>query len=148
MGGSMSAETLMQVPATHTPDGRKITEVAVGVAQRPEGKPYAGYWEFPGGKLEAGESVEAALTRELKEELDITLRTCVPWHTIEHDYPHAYVRLHFCKVTAWEGTLRALEEQDFAWQTLPITVDPVLPATLPVFEWMRAESAAAPAQSN
>ncbi|NYS08399.1 NUDIX domain-containing protein [Ralstonia pickettii] len=152
MDGSMSTDNLTQMPPTHTPDGRKITEVAVGVlvqpdgqfllAQRPEGKPYAGYWEFPGGKLEAGESVEAALTRELKEELDVTLRTCVPWHTIEHDYPHAYVRLHFCKVTAWDGTLRALEGQDFAWQTLPISVDPVLPATLPVFEWMREEATA------
>lgn len=152
MGASMSTDNLTQVPPTHTPDGRKITEVAVGVlvqpdgcfllAQRPEGKPYAGYWEFPGGKLEAGESVEAALTRELKEELDITLRTCEPWRTIEHDYPHAYVRLHFCKVTAWEGTLRALEGQDFAWQTLPISVEPVLPATLPVLEWMREEATA------
>ncbi|MCD9230061.1 NUDIX domain-containing protein [Ralstonia pseudosolanacearum] len=152
MGGSMSADTITQASVTHTPDGRKITEVAVGVlvqpdgrfllAQRPEGKPYAGYWEFPGGKLESGESVEAALTRELKEELDITLRACERWHTIEHDYPHAYVRLHFCKVTAWDGALRALEGQDFAWQTLPISVDPVLPATLPVFEWMRVEAGA------
>ena len=152
MGDNMSADTITQAPATHTPDGRKITEVAVGVlvqpdgrfllAQRPEGKPYAGYWEFPGGKLEAGESVETALTRELKEELDITLSACERWHIIEHDYPHAYVRLHFCKVTAWDGTLRALEGQDCAWQTLPVSVDPVLPATLPVFEWMRAEAGA------
>ena len=63
----------------------------------------------------------------------------VVMRVVEHDYPHAYVRLHFCKVTAWDGTLRALEGQDFAWQTLPISVDPVLPATLPVFEWMREE---------
>lgn len=77
-----------------------------------------------------------------KEELDITLRACERWHIIEHDYPHAYVRLHFCKVTAWDGALRALEGQDFAWQTLPISVDPVLPATLPVFEWMRVEAGA------
>ena len=90
-----------------------MTEVAVGVlmqpdgryllAQRPEGKPYEGYWEFPGGKMEAGESVEAALARELHEELGIDVTACERWRTLEHDYPHAYVRLYFCKVTHWSG---------------------------------------------
>ena len=93
--------------------GRQVTEVAVGVlvqpdgryllAQRPAGKPYEGYWEFPGGKLEAGESVEAALARELHEELGIDVKASHLWHTLEHDYPHAYVRLFFCKVTEWSG---------------------------------------------
>ena len=79
----MSIDNLTQVPPTHTPDGRKITEVAVGVlvqpdgqfllAQRPEGKPYAGYWEFPGGKLEAGETPETCAVREIREETGIDL---------------------------------------------------------------------------
>lgn len=132
---------------------RPITEVAVGVllaadgrfllAQRPAGKPYAGYWEFPGGKLEAGESVGAALARELHEELGIVVAFSEPWRTIEHDYPHAYVRLHFCRVTAWEGEPSGREGQALAWQSLPVAVGPLLPATLPALAWLGAASAAA-----
>ncbi|WP_255774820.1 NUDIX domain-containing protein [Caballeronia sp. SL2Y3] len=132
------------------PDGRKVTEVAVGVmvhpdgryllAQRPEGKPYEGYWEFPGGKLEPGESVEAALGRELHEELGIDVTACELWRTLEHDYPHAYVRLFFCKVMKWTGTPLGREGQAIAWQTLPVEVGPLLPAAIPVLEWLAAEA--------
>ncbi|MDG6754574.1 NUDIX domain-containing protein, partial [Staphylococcus aureus] len=103
---------------------RKVTEVAVGVlvrpdgrfllAQRPAGKPYEGYWEFPGGKLEAGESVEAALARELHEELGLDITASTRWHVLEHDDPHAYVRLHFCKVTGWAGEPVGREGQAFS----------------------------------
>jgi 8-oxo-dGTP diphosphatase len=112
------------------PDGTVL------LAQRPPGKAYAGYWEFPGGKLEAGESVEAALGRELHEELGITIGNCERWRVLEHDYPHAYVRLYFCKVTQWEGELVGREGQAFAWQRQPISVDPLLPATFPVLDWL------------
>ncbi|CAG4917626.1 NUDIX domain-containing protein [Paraburkholderia gardini] len=128
---------------------RPVTEVAVGVlvqpdgryllAQRPAGKPYEGYWEFPGGKLEPGESVEAALARELHEELGIVVNASHRWHTLEHDYPHAYVRLYFCKVTGWEGEPHGREGQAFVWQALPAEVSPLLPATIPVLEWLAAE---------
>ncbi|CAH2773644.1 MAG: Mutator MutT protein (7,8-dihydro-8-oxoguanine-triphosphatase) (EC [uncultured Caballeronia sp.] len=131
------------------PDGRKVTEVAVGVmvqhdgsyllAQRPEGKPYEGYWEFPGGKLEPGESIEAALGRELHEELGIDVTACELWCTLEHDYPHAYVRLFFCRVTEWSGTPLGREGQAIAWQTLPVGVAPLLPAAVPVLEWLEEE---------
>ncbi len=130
---------------------RPVTEVAVGVliqpdgsfllAQRPTGKPYEGYWEFPGGKLEPGESVEAALVRELDEELGIQAHTIALWHTLEHDYPHAYVRLFFCKVTGWEGQPVGREGQAFAWQREPVSVGPLLPATLPVLRWLADEAA-------
>lgn len=136
--------------ADRSPTGRPVTEVAVGVlvhpddgryllAQRPAGKPYEGYWEFPGGKLEPGESVEAALTRELHEELGITLTECHRWHTLEHDYPHAYVRLYFCKVTAWTGEPHGKEGQAFSWQHLPVDVAPLLPAAIPVLELLAAD---------
>ncbi|HTI18393.1 MAG TPA: 8-oxo-dGTP diphosphatase MutT [Trinickia sp.] len=128
---------------------RPVTEVAVGIlvqpdgryllAQRPPGKPYAGYWEFPGGKIEVGETVEAALARELEEELGIDVEECERWHTLEHDYPHAYVRLYFCKVTSWRGEPHGREGQAFSWQSLPVDVTPLLPAAIPVLELLAAD---------
>ena len=128
---------------------RRPVDVAVGVlidrdgrfliTSRPEGKVYAGHWEFPGGKVEAGESVEAALKRELHEELGITIGAVQPWKTALHDYPHALVRLHFCKVFDWSGAFEMREAQQMAWQTLPVTVKPLLPGTLPVLAWFAEE---------
>ncbi len=128
---------------------RNIVEVAVGVliaadgsfllTSRPPGKVYANYWEFPGGKLEAGESVQQALKRELHEELGIDIDAATPWKVEMVDYPHALVRLHFCKVHSWSGALQMREAQSFAWQQLPVTVAPVLPGTIPVLQWLAAE---------
>jgi 8-oxo-dGTP diphosphatase len=127
---------------------RAVVDVAVGVlmqgdrfllTSRPEGKVYAGYWEFPGGKLEAGESVEQALRRELHEELGITIGAAPTWKTQMVDYPHALVRLHFCKVIHWVGELQMREGQSHAWQTLPVDVVPVLPGTVPVLGWLAEE---------
>ncbi len=124
-------------------------DVAVGVlirpdgdfllTSRPQGKVYAGYWEFPGGKLEPGESVEAALRRELQEELGIEIGAVERWHEELVDYPHALVKLHFCKVYHWAGELQMRESQTYAWQNLPVSVDPVLPGTVPVLQWLAQE---------
>ena len=128
---------------------RPVTEVAVGVllqhdgafllTSRPAGKVYEGYWEFPGGKLETGETVEQALRRELQEELGIIIGPVELWKTQMVDYPHALVRLHFCKVYQWEGELQMREAQSFAWQQLPASVVPVLPGTVPVLAWLAQE---------
>lgn len=130
---------------------RTPIDVAVGVliradgkfliTSRPEGKPYAGYWEFPGGKLEVGETVEHALQRELDEELGIHihLNRVERWKELVMEYPHAVVRLHFCKVWDWAGELEMREHQQFAWETLPPHVAPLLPGTIPVLQWLNDE---------
>lgn len=128
----------------------KIVEVAAAVmlradgrefllAQRPEGKVYAGYWEFPGGKLEAGETPRDALIRELQEELGITVTECSPWLTREFTYPHATVRLHFWRVTAWRGEIgitAPLEHSAADWMQCgqAATVSPILPANGPILK--------------
>lgn len=130
---------------------RVPVDVAVGVlidaqgqfllTTRPPGKAYAGYWEFPGGKVEAGETIHDALKRELQEELGITIGDSHAWQVEIFDYPHALVKLHFRKVFQWDGALQMREGQQMAWQTLPVQVQPVLPGTVPVLGWFAAERA-------
>jgi 8-oxo-dGTP diphosphatase len=105
------------------------------LARRPEGKPYAGYWEFPGGKVEAGESVFDALKREFEEEIGVRIVTAEEWCGVEHVYPHAHVRLHFFISREWQGQPQSLEGQELAWQG-SVAVEPVLPATIPLLEWL------------
>jgi 8-oxo-dGTP diphosphatase len=109
------------------PDGRFL------LAQRPQGKVYAGYWEFPGGKVEPGETPLQALIRELHEELGIDVTAAYPWLIREFDYEHADVRLHFFRVRGWRGELHGRESQAFAWQRIDaIDVSPLLPANGPI----------------
>ena len=129
---------------------RPVTEVAAGIlldsqqrflmGQRPVGKPYAGYWEFPGGKVEAGETLFQALQRELQEELGITIHSSVDLMTIEHDYPHAYVRIHVSVIRDWSVEPTGCENQALSWQDLnrdQLTVDPLLPAALPMIQQLK-----------
>jgi 8-oxo-dGTP diphosphatase len=138
---AMRMSTLQPV----TQPAAKPIDVAVGIlmkpngdvllAQRPEGKPYTGYWEFPGGKVEPDESILDALKREFVEELGMEVVSAEPWCGVEHVYPHAHVRLHFYISREWRGEPQSLEGQAFAWQG-SVGVDPLLPATIPLIEWL------------
>lgn len=125
----------------------KIVEVAAAIllresdrgteyllAQRPVGKVYAGYWEFPGGKVEPGENLREALVRELQEELGIIIDHAWPWLSCEYTYPHANVRLKFFRVSSWHGEIRPIEHSGFIWTKIGdvASVTPVLPANGPI----------------
>ena len=132
----------MSAPRFDPSDSRPLTRVAVAIiervvngeyqvlfAQRPTGKAYAGYWEFPGGKIEAGESVIDALIREIDEELGIHVRTATLWRSERFSYEHAHVELNFCRTMDWRGEPHGREGQAFAWQSpTAIAVSPLLPA--------------------
>ncbi len=143
-------------------ENTKIVEVSAAVlqrsdgsfllAQRPADKIWAGYWEFPGGKVEPGETAHHALVRELREELGIEVETAYPWITRVFTYPHATVRLNFFRVTAWSGELHPHEGQQFAWQAAlsptfsrerergQVTVAPILPANAPIMRALELPS--------
>jgi 8-oxo-dGTP diphosphatase len=137
----MTEPTRARKPATH------VVEVSAGVllrnaqngveyllAQRPPDKVYAGYWEFPGGKVEPGETFRAALVRELAEELGIAVTYATPWLYRQFAYPHAQVRLKFFRVTGWRGEIGGLEHTALAWTRVgeAPAAAPILPANGPV----------------
>jgi len=108
------------------------------LAQRLPGKPYPGYWEFPGGKLEGSESARDALVRELAEELGIEVTRAAPWLTQRFVYPHAHVELNFFRVFAWDGEPHGRDGQAITWQTPGVfDVEPLLPANAPVLRASR-----------
>jgi 8-oxo-dGTP diphosphatase len=135
-------------PSTLIPHASNRIEVAAAVisrpdgsfllGQRPAGKVYAGYWEFPGGKVEPGELPLSALTRELHEELGIDVELAYPWLTRDYDYEHAAVRLRFFRVVCWSGTVTGRENQIFSWQSpAAVGVAPLLPANAPIMRALR-----------
>jgi 8-oxo-dGTP diphosphatase len=131
-----------------TPNGAPdaaLVEVAAAVilhpdgsfllGQRPVGKVYSGYWEFPGGKVEAGERARDALVRELREELGVIVLRAYPWIVQRFVYPHAHVALNFFRVLEWQGEPRAIEHQALSWARVnDLRVAPILPANGPVLK--------------
>jgi len=128
---------------------KPVVNVAAGLILRPDGglllaerpgdKPWSGWWELPGGKIEPGETVLQALARELFEELGIRITEAAPWVTHVHEYPKNIVSLAFCRVTGWEGTPTGVEGQTLAWVDPhgPLDVGPLLPATEPPLRWLQ-----------
>ena len=123
----MSQRLEVAAAVIERPDGAFL------MACRPEGKAYAGWWEFPGGKVEAGETAREALVRELQEELGIAVTGAYPWISRFYDYPHAQVNLRFFRVTGWQGEPHPHEGQQLAWtHAAAPEVDPILPANGPI----------------
>ncbi len=129
----MNAERVEVAAAViERPDGSFL------MARRPAGKVYAGWWEFPGGKVEPGECARAALRRELREELGIDVINAWPWLNRAYVYPHAHVMLRFFRVDAWQGAPHPHEDQALAWTHAALPeVTPILPANGPILKALR-----------
>lgn len=125
------------------------TDGTVMLAKRPASKVYAGFWEFPGGKVEPGESTRQALVREVREELGVEVELAHPWITQVFTYPHSTVRLHFFRVRRWKGEPEALEHEDLIWQRPgAVTVAPLLPANGPVLRGLQLPAEYAISQAS
>jgi 8-oxo-dGTP diphosphatase len=128
-----SAEVVDAAVAVIVRDDGKVL-----LGQRPEGKPWSGWWEFPGGKIERGETAVHALQRELHEELGIEAIEFSPWLTRRFAYPERTVRLHFFTVRKWLGVPHGREGQQLSWESpASPSVGPLLPANAPVLEALR-----------
>ena len=126
-----AARTEVAAAVIERPDGSFL------MASRPPGKVYAGWWEFPGGKVEPGETARHALDRELHEELGLDVREAYPWISRAFDYAHARVMLRFFRVTDWTGTPHPHEGQEqLAWvhDAAAPDVAPILPANGPILK--------------
>lgn len=108
------------------------------LASRPHDKSWGGWWELPGGKIEANETPLEAVIRELEEELGIQVTAVTPWVVYEHEYPNTRVQLNFCRVTAWQGTPRGIEGQELGWFSAEEALKgplQLLPAAFPPLRW-------------
>jgi len=138
---------LIGVPVS--PSGKPILLVAAAalvdvdgrvlIAKRPLGKPMEGLWEFPGGKVDAGETPEECLIRELNEELDInvTAACLAPFVFTSHGYDsfHLLMPLYLCR--RWEGVVRAREHEAIAWvKPSKLSDYPMPPADVPLVAWL------------
>ena len=116
------------------------TDNRILLAQRPEGKSLAGLWEFPGGKVEAGETPEACLIRELQEELGITVsNACLaPFVFASHGYESFHLLMPLYLVRRWDGVVEAKEHSALAWVKPAKLGDyPMPPADAPLVAWLR-----------
>ena len=110
------------------------------LTERPPGKDMAGLWEFPGGKIEDGETPEAALVRELKEELDITvaISSLAPLTFASHRYPHCHMIMPLYICCRWEGNIAPQEGQRAVWVSMgDLDRYPMPPADLPLLPFLR-----------
>lgn len=130
----------MSLPVIHVACGVLVNASGeVLLAQRPEGKIAAGYWEFPGGKIESDESPLQALTRELHEELGVQLREAAPLIRFAHDYSNRRIVLDTWRVTGFEGTPQSCEGQALRWLAVERFAElaPLLPTVMPIERALR-----------